>query len=89
MQDLYIPTLHTFENGNIFTGSYNGLRFIITPNIDQPKGAKEIVRENSDMKAECWHGLLCYEKSEMEDEKVFALTEEAREEMRQWLLQHV
>jgi len=89
LQEIYIPTLHTFENGNVFTGSYNGMRFKITPDIDLPKGAKEIVRENSSMKAECWHGLLCYEKSEMEDEKVFELTEQAREEMRQWLLDHV
>lgn len=89
MQEIYIPTLHTFENENVFTGSYQGLRFKITPDVDLPKGAKEIVRENSSVKAEVWHGLFCYEKSQMEDEQVFPLTEEGWEAMRSWLLSKV
>ena len=89
MQELFIPTLHTFENDNVFTGSFGMLRFKITPDVDLPKGAKELIRENSSMKAEVWHGLFCYEKSQMEDEAVFPLTEEGREEMKSWLMQHV
>lgn len=89
MQEIYLPTLHTFENKNIFTGSYQGLRFKITPDVDLPKGAKELIRENSSMKAEFWHGPFCYEKSEIEGEKVFPLTEEGREEMIAWLLANV
>ena len=27
MEDLFLPTLHTFENNNIFTGSWGELRF--------------------------------------------------------------
>ena len=85
MQKIYMPTFHTFENENIFTGSFGDLRFKITPDVDIPKGAKEIVYENSSMKAEFWHGPLCYEKSEIEGEKVFPLSAAGREEMIAWL----
>ncbi|MBP3633013.1 MAG: hypothetical protein J6J43_00370 [Oscillospiraceae bacterium] len=89
MQELFIPTLHTFENENIFTGSYNGLRFKITPQVVMLPGDKEVNFEESSMKAEYWHGLFCYEKSEIEEERIFPLSPEGREEMKQWLLEHV
>lgn len=89
MQEIYLPTLHTFENKNVFTGSYRGMRFKITPDVDQPKGAKELIRENSSMKAEVWHGLFCYENSTIEDGQDFPLTEEGREAMIAWLLERV
>ena len=89
MQEIYMPTLHTFENQNVFTGSFGALRFKITPDVDLPKGAKELIRENSSIKAEFWHGLLCYEKSEIEAEKVFPLTEEGRADMIAWLIENV
>ena len=47
--------------------------------------AKEVDFEQSTVKCQFWHGPFCYEKSEMEDEKIFPLSEEGREEMRQWL----
>ena len=33
MEPLFLPTLHTFENDNIFTGSWGELRFKVTPSI--------------------------------------------------------
>ena len=33
MVDIYSPTLHTFEMGNLFTGSWQALRFRIEPII--------------------------------------------------------
>lgn len=84
MEDLYMPTLHTFENNNIFTGSLGLLRFKITPDITM-KTPKEVDMEASSMKAEFWHGLLCYEKSEMEGEEVFPLSDQGREDMIAWL----
>ncbi len=84
MEDLFLPTLHTFENNNVFTGSYGMLRFKITPSITM-KTAKEVDNEVSSMKAEYWHGLFCYEKSQMEAEAVFPLTEEGRQAMYHWL----
>lgn len=86
MAELFIPTLHTFENENVFTGSYGPLRFKITPSVDLPKGAKELIRENSSIQAEVWHGILCYEKSEIEQEKEFPMTEDGRQAMIEWLL---
>ena len=86
-QDLFIPTLHTFENNNIFTGSWGMLRFKITPNIIMAT-PKEVNMKESSMKAEYWHGLFCYEKSEIEEEQVFPLSPEGREEMKNWLKEH-
>ena len=86
MAEIFIPTLHTFENENVYTGSYGPMRFKITPAVDLPKGAKELIRENSSMKAEVWHGPLCYEKSEIEQQREFPLTDEGRQAMIQWLL---
>lgn len=87
MEDLFIPTLHTFETNNIFTGSWGLLRFKITPEIVM-KTPKEVDMEASSMKAELWHGLFCYEKSEIEAEQVFPLSIEGREDLFRWLKDH-
>lgn len=87
MEDLFIPTLHTFENNNIFTGSWGMLRFKITPAITM-KTPKEVDMEASSMRAELWHGLFCYEKSEIEAEREFPLSIEGREDMIAWLNEH-
>ena len=84
MEDLFIPTLHTFENNNIFTGSWGMLRFKITPDVIMAT-PKEVDLAASSMKAEFWHGLFCYEKSEIEGEKVFPMSPEGRQEMIDWL----
>lgn len=84
MADLFIPTLHTFAMNNIFTGSSGLFRFRAVPNVVM-KTAKEVDFENSTIHVEYWHGLFCYEKSEMEGEETFPLTEEGREEMISWL----
>lgn len=87
MEDLFLPTLHTFENNNIFTGSWGNLRFKITPSIVM-KTPKEVDMEQSSMKAEVWHGPLCYEKSDIEADQVFPLNMEGRETMHRWLKDH-
>lgn len=69
---------------NIFTGSTGNFRFKITPNI-QMKTPKEVDFESSSMLAEYWHGLYCYEKSTIEGQETFPLTEEGRSEMIKWL----
>ena len=84
MADLFIPTLHTFAMNNIFTGSSGLFRFRAVPKVVM-KTAKEVDFENSTIHVEYWHGLFCYEKSEMEGEETFPLTEEGREEMISWL----
>ncbi len=86
-KDLFVPTLHTFENNNIFTGSWGMLRFKITPDVIMAT-PKEVDLEASSMKAEFWHGLFCYEKSEIEGEQVFPMSQEGRQNMIDWLKEH-
>ncbi len=90
MPEIYLPTLHTFENDNIFTGSCGALRFRIRPEVvkSDPK-AKEIDAAASSIRCELWHGELCYELSAIELERTFPMSEEGREEMRRWLEENV
>ena len=46
---------------------------------------KEVDFAQSSIFAEYWHGLYCYEKSQMEGSETFPMTEEGREQMLQWL----
>ena len=69
---------------NPFTGSCGMFRFRVKPNVVMAT-AKEVDFEQSTITAQFWHGLYCYEKSEMEGEKTFPMTEEGRAEMKSWL----
>ena len=84
MYDLFIPTLHTFAMKNTFTGSMGPLRFKVVPDVVMAT-PKEVDMEASSMDAEFWHGLYCYEKSEMEGEQTFPMSEEGRSAMIAWL----
>jgi hypothetical protein len=46
---------------------------------------KEVNFDESTIFVEYWHGLFCYEKSEMEGQQSFPLTEEGRSAMIAWL----
>ena len=72
--DLYVPNYMSFNNENIFLGSYNGLRFKLSPNV-----------EDTTILAEYWFGPLCYEKSQMDGQETFPLSQEGIDEMTQWL----
>lgn len=84
MSELFLPTLHTFAMKNIFTGSVGLFRFRAKPNVVMAT-PKEVDFAQSTITCEYWHGLFCYEKSTMEGEKTFPLTEEGRREMLHWL----
>lgn len=84
MADLFLPTLHTFAMNNIFTGSMGLLRFRAVPNVIM-LNAKEVNFDESSIFVEYWHGLYCYEKSEMEGSETFPMTEEGRQSMLDWL----
>lgn len=88
MNELFIPTLHSFAMQNIFTGSCGMFRFRAKPNVVMAT-AKEVDFENSTITAEYWHGLLCYEKSDMEGKQDFPMTEEGRLAMKAWLESHI
>ena len=83
-EGLFIPTLHTFENNNVFTGSWGLLSFKIKQAITI-KTPKEVDMEASSITAEYWHGLFCYEKSEIEGKETFPMSEEGRLAMKAWL----
>ena len=84
MAQIYLPTLHTFAMNNIFTGSCGLFRFRAVPNVVM-KTPKEVDFDASTIYAEFWLGLYCYEKSEMEGNATFPLTDEGREDMLAWL----
>ena len=84
MAELFLPTLHTFAMKNSFTGSCGLFRFRVVPNVIMAT-PKEVDFEQSTMVAEFWHGLYCYEKSEMEGSAEFPLSEEGREELIEFL----
>ena len=84
---IYLPTLHTFAMNNIFTGSAGALRFKLTPQVVM--GGREVDMAKSTIRAELWHGPFCYEKSEIEQEKTFPMSEEGRTQMLAWLEENV
>lgn len=85
---IFIPTLHTFAMKNPFTGSCGMFRYRIVPNVVMAT-PKEVDFEQSTIEAEFWHGLYCYEKSEMEGKGSFPMTEAGKESMRKWLEEHI
>ena len=84
MEEIFLPTLHWFAMKNPFTGSCGQFRFRAVPNVVMAT-PKEVDFEQSSIKCEFWHGLFCYEKSEMEGEQTFPMSEEGRLDMKQWL----
>ena len=84
MAEIFIPTLHTFAMNNLFTGSCGMFRFRAEPKVVMAT-AKEVDFEQSSIHVEYWHGLFCYEKSQMEGEETFPMTEEGRLAMKAWL----
>ena len=84
MGQLFLPTLHTFAMNNKFTGSCGLFRFRAVPNVVMAT-PKEVDYEASTIHVTYWHGPFCYEKSTMEGEETFPLTESGREKMLAWL----
>lgn len=84
MEKIFVPTLHTFAMNNIFTGSNGLFRFRAVPQVVM-LNPKEVDFNESTIFVEFWHGLFCYEKSQMEGQQTFPLTEEGRRAMIAWL----
>lgn len=87
MEKLYMPTLHSLAMNNVFTGSCGLFRFKVTPSVQMI--GKEVDFENSSIDAEFWHGLFCYEKSQIEGKKNFPMSDMGREEMIAWLEENI
>ena len=85
MADIYLPTLHAFAMCNDFSGSHGMLRFMIKPAVTLKPNSKEVDFEASHIDVEIWHGLYCYEKSQIEEARVFPLSDEGRQGIIDWL----
>ncbi len=88
MERIYLPTLHTFAMKNSFTGSQGAFRFRVVPNVVMLT-PKEVDMAASSIHAEYWHGAFCYEKSQMEGEETFPMSEEGRQALLSWLEAHI
>ncbi len=88
MAEFFIPTLHSFAMNNTFTGSWGMFRFRAVPNVVMLT-QKEVNMEQSSITVEYWHGLFCYEKSQMEGKETFPMSEEGRQAMVHWLKAHI
>ena len=88
MKEVYLPTLHWFAMKNPFTGSCGEFRFKAEPNVVMAT-PKEVDFQQSTINCQYWHGPFCYEKSEMEGEGTFPLTEEGRTAMKAWLEERI
>ena len=87
-KEIFLPVLHWFDAKNPFSGSCGDFRFMLKPNVVMAT-PKEVDFEASSIFVEYWHGLFCYEKSEMEGSATFPMTEEGRQAMIDWLTDHI
>ena len=76
-KEVFLPTLHWFAMTNTFSGSCGEFRFMAKPKVIMAT-PKEVDFEQSTISVEYWHGLFCYEKSEMEGSETFPMTDEGR-----------
>lgn len=88
MDEIFIPTLHTFAMNNIFTGSKGAFRFRAVPEVVM-RTPKEVNMEESSITVEYWHGPFCYEKSQTEGKNTFPMSEAGRTAMITWLTERI
>lgn len=72
MEEIYLPVLSHFQNGNVWTASGGLLRYQLTP------GEESIT-------AQVWEGPWCLAESRVEAEKGFPMTEEGLAGLTAWL----
>ena len=75
---LKLPNFHTYENGNNYNGSYNGMRFAIV--INKNEDTKEFL-------ADVWPEPWCREKTllEFHKSKRFEFSKEGLTALYTWL----
>ena len=72
MDDIFLPVLSHFENGNPWTASLHRLRYRIVPG-------------DAGLTAEVWEGPWAYEFSAVESTRVFPLDEQGLIDLRAWI----
>lgn len=81
MNDVLIPTLLFWENGNSFYGSKGQARFFIRP--VQPEDSQ--FEATPRLEVELWRGPLMKQLSEILDTTSFPLSEEGLSQLTAWL----
>ena len=71
MEEIYLPVLSHFLNGNFWTASAGRMRYRVDP-VEQT------------LAAQVWEGPYGYALSEVEEHTSFPLSEEGLEELRAW-----
>lgn len=72
MEELYLPVLSHFQNGNVWTGSDRRLRYRIVPGEDA-------------LAADAWEGPWSYSLSQVEEHVEFPLDERGLDALRDWI----
>ncbi|MCD8190058.1 MAG: hypothetical protein LUD78_07540 [Clostridiales bacterium] len=72
----YLPNLYTFQNGNGFYGSYQGLRFFVNP---------EEGDEGKMLACQVWYGEYCLAESQVVDTARFPLDAAGYADVLTWL----
>ncbi len=67
-----LRNFYFYSSGNDFTGSLKGFNY-------------KIVSSSDKLTAMTWHGMLCSDIAEIENQKEFSMTQEGFDEMIKWL----
>lgn len=83
MNEIIIPTLLFWENGNTWYGSKGNTRFFIQPVTPAPEEGQEAPAPS--LQVEVWPGPLTKELSQVTDTASFPLSQEGLEALTAWL----
>ena len=72
MEELFLPVLSHFQNGNAWTGSAGRLRYRVVP--------------GEELCAQVWEGPWCLQLSRVEETAGFPLEEQGLEKLAAWLI---
>ncbi|OUQ81657.1 hypothetical protein [Flavonifractor sp. An100] len=84
MNEILIPTLLFWKNGNTWYGSKGNARFFIQP-VTPPQQEEQPTTPDPVLQAELWPGPLCKELSQVIATASFPLSEEGLGQLTQWL----
>ena len=76
MEELFLPVLAHFENGNFWTASGGAMRYKVVPDTQA---------QEPHLTAEVWEGPWNYQDSRIEEKAEFPLSEEGLQALQAWL----
>ena len=86
MNDIQIPTMLFWENGNSWYGSSGMARFFIRPVKHEPTEETPDIPAHTTLDIELWKGPYTKALSDILDTASFPLSEEGLEETVKWLI---